>query len=111
MDRRIRRAIFMNIIFIVLYGISDYAVWMRIPADMGGIQGLSGTFENLRVDTSSYSLARYISISGYYMTPDTYQSMSFTSQFPNLPLIFFLTMLLANMLVLNEAILDIKKHS
>jgi hypothetical protein len=111
MDTRIKRAIFMNILFIILYVISDYAVWMRIPADMGGMQGLTGTFENLRLDTSSYTLTRYISISGYYRTPDTYQSMSFTSQFPNLPLIFFLTMLLANILVLNETILDIEKHS
>lgn len=104
MNKWIERAIFINLIFIIIYVASDYAMWMRIPADMELMRYATGTFQNLRVETSYNLLTKSIDVAGNYQFLTSFQGIGYVSQLPNLPLIIFLAMILTNILLLREAV-------
>jgi hypothetical protein len=103
MNKWVERAIFINIIFIILYILSDYAMWTRIPADMEGITQRGGTFEELRVRTFYKFVTKWIEVGADWRYLGTFQGVSCVSELPNFSLILFLTALLANMLLLWKA--------
>jgi hypothetical protein len=104
MNKWIERAIFINLIFFIIYVGSDYAMWMRIPADMEGISFSVGTFENLRVETSYNVLIKFIEVAGDYRTSTLFRSVAYISGLPNFPLIIFFFMILINILLMRAAI-------
>jgi hypothetical protein len=103
MNKWIKRVIVINVIFVIIYVLSDYAVWMGIPADMG-IRNEEGTFQNLKVETNYNVFSKSITFSGNYQFLTPLERMGWVSQSLNLPLFVFLAMILTNILLLREAI-------
>jgi hypothetical protein len=104
MNKWIERAIFIDIIFIIFYVISDYAMWMRIPTDMNMMSHATGTFQDLRVITNYGLLIKSIDVGGAYTFAGGYiNPQTYISQMPNLPFFIFLAMMLTNLFILGKA--------
>lgn len=105
MNKWIKRAVFINVLFIVLYAVADYALWMRIPADMENMRDQYGLFTNPEVEANNYLLFKYIRFALTNQLEGVLPHvLCSTSQLPNLPFAIFLVMILTNLFLLKKAV-------
>ena len=104
MNKWVERTIWINIIFLILYVVADYATWSVIPATgtIGNI-GYAIGLEQLRVTTIYALFTRYVRIVGIQNTPQVFQGVSYSSYAPNLPFVIFLMALVANALLMSKS--------
>lgn len=105
MNKWIKRAIFINALFIVSQAVADYALWMRVPVDMASMREVYGAFTNLEVEANDYLLFKYMRFSGAQTIGigELPPIVSGTCRLPNLPFAIFLAMIPANLFLLKKA--------
>lgn len=92
----LERAIFINIILLILFVLSDYFVWLSIGSQLCFP---TGYYSNLTTNPAYYVYNRVISIRGIH-TNNYHTSIDIMAYMPNFPLLLFILTIILNTLLI-----------
>jgi hypothetical protein len=102
MDKWLERAIFLNIILLLIYLLIDYSTWNYIPHGLS-LPWHSGRFENLEFASSYTIIDRSVWITGHYSSETSFEGFTETSTTPNFQLYFFILAIALNTYLVSRA--------
>ena len=106
MNKWFERAIFLNILLIILYVYVDYSGWTRISFDFKSVQYLQGKLDHLRVLTSYNILFHSIRLDSNYVTGSSFEGFQQQSYIFNYPFLIFVIAIIVNMLIVTRTSKD-----
>jgi hypothetical protein len=97
MNKWMERALFVNIILLILFVLADYFTWVFISQGFEPLSWFAGVIRNVRSRASYNIFLRQLTISGIHEWTEGFTSFTQESTTPNLPLILFILTIASNL--------------
>ena len=92
----LERAVFINVMLLLVFVLADYFSWMRIGVDLEPLKWYTGSYSNLSVNPAYFVLTRIISIRGQ----KEFGGFTERADVLNFPLLVFLAAIILNVFII-----------